>query len=170
MSAPTRRRALLGTALVLSLAATGWLGAEEHGSADVAEAVAARPRDTAPADAGARASQAAELRLDPTQRPAGAEPARDLFAATSWRAQEAPAKALPPPPPSAPPLPFAYLGKMNYDGAVTVFLSHQDRNLAVREGEVIDGSWRVDSIKGALLTLTYLPLDTRETMHIGDPN
>lgn len=75
----------------------------------------------------------------------------------------------PPPPPSAPPLPFVYLGKM-VDGAnTTVFLSSQQRNLAVKAGDTIDNIYRVEGIAGDSMTLTYLPLNAQQQLYLGGP-
>ncbi len=79
----------------------------------------------------------------------------------------APVVAPPPPPPSAPPLPFVYLGKM-VDGAnTTVFLSSQQRNLAVKAGDTIDNVYRVEGIAGDSMTLTYLPLNAQQQLYLG---
>lgn len=168
----TRRWLVLGTGLFLSLAATGWLAAQEGTAPAVVQALPARgaapeaavampPDDGVPAGAGEFALRSADR-----------EPAiRDLFAATTWQLpQQAAAAPLPPPVPMAPSMPFVYLGKMIHAGEVTVFLAFQDRNFAVKEGEVVDGSYRIDSIKGPVMTMTYLPLETQQTLHIGDQN
>lgn len=169
MHASTARRwALLAGALALSLAATGWLGAEENGDDEVAPPAAAKPGATA-GDRGAGPD--ADLRIGTLSRRASNAPVKDLFGARSWQAPPAPAsRQETPPPPSAPALPFVYLGKMIYDGSTTVFLGSQDRTYTVKVGDVIDGNYRIDGIKGPLLTLNYLPLDTQQTMHIGDQN
>jgi hypothetical protein len=164
-----RRWLLLAGALALSLAATGWLGAEENSSAE-AEATATHvAHPPGPADDRSRGADA-EIRVAAMGRRAAAVPAKELFDARTWQSQPAPSARQDPPPPSAPTLPFVYLGKMIYDGTTTVFLGSQDRTYTVKEGDVMDGSYRVDSIKGPLLTLTYLPLETQQTLHIGDQN
>lgn len=73
-----------------------------------------------------------------------------------------------PPPPAAPPLPFTYLGKLVEEGVLTVFLTRQDRNYVIKAGDVIDGTYRVDTINPSTLTLTYLPLDIKQSMSLGD--
>jgi hypothetical protein len=72
-----------------------------------------------------------------------------------------------PPPPQAPPLPFAYLGKLAEGDSTTVFLSFGDRNLVVRTGDVIDNNYRVDEVTDAAVVLTYLPLTVKQTLPIG---
>lgn len=178
MKTPAARRSLLlFTALALSLAATGWLAAQEQDVGAAAEAAAARPasREAVPAAAEVQSSgdsDIAALRLEDLRRQGGdATVNKELFAAHTWQAPPAPTAAVQPPQPvAAPDLPFTYLGKMLYAGTTTVFLSWQDRRFTVKAGDLIDGSYRVDSINGSLMTLTYLPLDIQQTMHIGDTN
>jgi len=43
-----------------------------------------------------------------------------------------------------------------------------DRVLTVSAGDVIEGTYRVDGIVGARLGLTYLPLNIRQTLDIGN--
>ena len=72
----------------------------------------------------------------------------------------------------APPLPFVYVGKMKEQGSngYMVFLERQNRVYAVRQGDAIDSNYRVDSIKAPLMTLTYLPMKTKQTLQIGEAN
>jgi hypothetical protein len=79
-----------------------------------------------------------------------------------------PQPAPPPPPPTAPPLPFTFIGKSVGDGAWEVYLARGDRTYIVREkGDVIDGTYRVESIMPPVLTLTYLPLNQIQQLNIG---
>ncbi|MFN0318456.1 MAG: hypothetical protein ACKVQA_25805 [Burkholderiales bacterium] len=105
----------------------------------------------------------------------------NAFGSKNWRPAPAPRKAvkappviaapvvLPPspPPPSAPPLPFVYLGKMVDGASTTVFLSSQQRNLAVQAGDTIDNLYRVDRIADNNMTLIYLPLNAQQQLHLG---
>jgi hypothetical protein len=79
-----------------------------------------------------------------------------------------PQPAPPPPPPTAPPLPFTFIGKSVGDGVWEVYLARGARTYVVREkGDVIDGTYRVDSIVPPVLTLTYLPLNQVQQLNIG---
>lgn len=109
---------------------------------------------------------ASELQLDTLKRTISQENATDIFPSKSWYVPPPPKPALPPPP-APPPIPFVYLGKMFEDGKPLVFLSKQERNLIVREGDVIEGSYRVESILPPVMTLTYLPLNMKQTFPIG---
>lgn len=87
----------------------------------------------------------------------------DPFRVTSW------VVAPPPPPtpePTAPPLPFKYLGKLIDGGSHIVFLSDKNNYLVAREGDRID-AWRVEEITPKRMTFLYEPLKKRQELVIG---
>lgn len=168
-----RRWKLLGSALALSLLAAGWLNAGDKDAAEVIEAVkpARMPASTAKTKTeGLQQESSVDIRLEKLRRQESGQSVKDVFTSKTWYVPPPPSKPEPPPPPSAPPLPFVYLGKMVQEENPIVFMSKQDRNYAVKEGDVIDATYRVDSIKGSLMELTYIPLDMKQTMHIGEQN
>ncbi|MCC2956584.1 hypothetical protein LK542_13270, partial [Massilia sp. IC2-477] len=71
------------------------------------------------------------------------------------------------PAPTAPPLPFTFIGKSLQDGAWEIYLARGDRTYLVRENTVIDGTYRVDAVRPPVLTLTYLPLNQVQQLNIG---
>lgn len=79
----------------------------------------------------------------------------------------APQVALSPPKPTAPPLPFVYIGKVIEDGKLTVFVSKQQHNYLLKGGEVIEGTYRVDKVELGRLVFTYVPLETEQVMTFG---
>jgi hypothetical protein len=79
-----------------------------------------------------------------------------------------PLPPLPPPKPTAPPLPFVMLGEKWEDGQWQVFLGRNDETFVVRAGDTLDGRYRVDSIAPPTMTFTYLPLKERQTLTIGN--
>ena len=93
-----------------------------------------------------------------------------LFARHDWTPPPPPPSNAPPPEPpapSAPPLPFTFIGKSLQDGVWEVYLARGDRTYLVHDGETIDGTYRVDAIRPPVLTLTYLPLEQRQQLNIG---
>ncbi len=73
--------------------------------------------------------------------------------------------------PTAPPLPFIYMGKLVENGDMSIFLTRDDRPYVVHIGDVIDGAYRIDAIHPTLLELTYLPLSQKQTLNmLGNPN
>ena len=77
---------------------------------------------------------------------------------------------VPEPAPTAPPLPFVYLGKKMEDGHWEAYLSQGERLLIVRAHSLIDDSYRVEAIAPPTLQFTYLPLQQMQTLAIGEAN
>ncbi|HEY8102473.1 MAG TPA: hypothetical protein VIF82_17165 [Burkholderiaceae bacterium] len=91
-----------------------------------------------------------------------------LFKSQSWTPPPAPPMPPPPPPPPvAPPLPFKYIGKKVEDGKWEVYVAIGAQAYIVHEKTVLQGTYRVDSIKPPVLSLTYLPLQQLQTLTIG---
>jgi hypothetical protein len=91
-----------------------------------------------------------------------------LFRSQSWvPPPPPPAPPPPPPPPMAPPMPFSYVGKKT-DGAVwEIYLARGDQTYIVHADDVIEGTYRVETIAPPTMTLVYLPLKQQQTLHIG---
>jgi hypothetical protein len=94
--------------------------------------------------------------------------AGSLFESAAWVAPPPrPPPAPPPPSPRAPQLPFAFIGK-RFDGARwEVFVGRGADTLIVRENDLVDGTYRIETIHPPLLSLVYLPLNERQTLAIG---
>lgn len=174
-----QRWSVLILLLGLTLSATAWVSQHDEPDTAVAEADAAQPEIDAaqPANiaqpekkAEQTAHESAGLNLEKLQRAPAEDAATDLFAAKSWYVPPPPPKPMSPPPPSAPLLPFAYMGKLIEDGQTTVFLTKQDRNYVVKTGDTIDGTYKVEEVSARILTLTYLPLNIKQTLMIGGDN
>lgn len=102
------------------------------------------------------------------------EKGRDLFA-VKRKALPKPAVLRPqvmvaPPKPTAPPLPFKYMGKVVEDGDVTVFLAKQQRHYLLNGGETIGHDYRVDRVEADKVVFTYLPLKEEQVMVFGETN
>ena len=74
--------------------------------------------------------------------------------------QQTPAPAVP----SAPPLPFRYVGRAVEDGRTAVFLERGNVNYSVAQGEQAGRDYRVERITEASVTFTYLPLGEHQTL------
>jgi hypothetical protein len=170
MAMPSRARSLvLGIALALTLVAARLVGREEEAPPAAPEVRAAR----APGAGGERSIERIEIDLDRLAARKGGAPGADPFRALSWQsvAQEEARKNAPPPPPppppQAPPLPFTYMGKLIEEGRIVVFLTQGERNHIVRQGDTIDGTYRVDAVTERHLSLTYLPLKQKQELAFG---
>jgi hypothetical protein len=95
---------------------------------------------------------------------------QDLFASPAPPVVAAAPIAQPPPRPAAPPLPFRYLGRLADGAKVLVFLERNHESLSVPAGETIDGLYRVESIADSSIEFVYLPLGTRQMLHVPAPN
>lgn len=93
---------------------------------------------------------------------------RDLFSARSWNPPPPPTPVAPPAAPVAPPLPYTFIGKKHEGDAWEVYLTKGEQTFVVRQGEMLESTYRVDKIQPPTLTLTYLPLDQAQTLPIGD--
>jgi len=169
MRLPTRREGILlalaagVVALSLSLA---------HGGRD--DDAVVEPVATGKADKPRRkpevVASAADLDLARLRRRAGGPEPVNAFGSRSWYVPPPPPPPPPkvePPPPSAPPLPFSYLGRFVEGGVPTYFLARGDRVLTVKEGDILEGIYRVDGVEGSNMNLTFLPLNIRQSLDVG---
>ncbi len=104
-------------------------------------------------------------------------PGADLFAAQTWAVaapaptaeelaalqQQQPAA----PAPTAPPMPFQFIGRLDDNRDLQVFLQNGEKLYVVRKGDVIDDTWRIESINDKALSLVYLPLHLTQTLSVG---
>lgn len=105
----------------------------------------------------------------PQQRAAVKTNATDPFALPVVVARTAPVRAapLPPPvvepPPSAPPLPFKFLGRVS-GSTEAVFLSQGQRVWRVKAGDTLLDQYRVDALEEGAIRFTYLPLNQSQSL------
>lgn len=166
------RHVALGAALLVA-AGFAIFGDKSPNGAALVEAAprraAAAPERAVAAVSSAPADEVTILRLQPRLDPldGGAE-AGGAFASHNWTPPPPPPPpAAPPPAPSAPPLPFTFLGKAQEKGAWEVFLARGNDILIVRNQMVVDGVYRIDAIAPPSLKITYLPLNQVQQLNIG---
>ncbi|WP_212624961.1 hypothetical protein [Pseudomonas sp. PP3] len=102
-------------------------------------------------------------------------PAGDLFAARSWKAAPKLASVTEQPvtvapvvqAPTAPPMPFQFIGRMDDRTDLQVFLQNGEKIYVVRKGDVIDETWKIEGISDLELSLVYLPLHLSQTLSVG---
>lgn len=92
----------------------------------------------------------------------------DLFQSKSWYTPPPPPKpslvALPPPAPTAPQLSFTFAGRMIDGEQVILFLSKNGRQYTVKVGDVLDETYRLESVTNINAVLTYLPMNIQQTL------
>ena len=175
-----QRWLVLGGLLTATLAAAAWI--RDSAMPPGTEVVAASDSSAAPAadrppHAGTQ-GEAPVINLEKLQSRDLGRATRDPFAKGTPRAAKSKSKpgaaarsaqVVVAPPPSAPPLPFTYMGKLMSGGDLAVFLVQGERNLVVHEGDTIDSLYRVERIAEGDITLLFLPLNQRQTIVIGEP-
>jgi hypothetical protein len=170
MRAATRRQAILFAVLAAIVA---YLAFDSGGgglwtpsaSPDAARREAGKDADSGPHGVGAE--KGAEKRAGrfalPDRVPLG-DPRAELFGSHTW--QPPAPKVAAPATPVAPPMPYRFAGKLLQDGKLQVFLAKGDEVVSAREGETLDGMYRVESIDDARITLLYLPLKHKESIPV----
>ena len=76
-----------------------------------------------------------------------------------------------PPPvivPTAPPLPFTYLGRYGDTASRTIILSKGERVYTVAVGEVIENTYRLEKLSPGLVHLTHIPTNIEQTLRTGE--
>jgi hypothetical protein len=133
---------------------------------------AARGTVPRPAPASPRAMQAGAddpvIDLERLTRRREPGDAVDIFAARSWQPPPPPPpRAVEPPKPVAPPLPFVFMGRMIEDDKPVIFLRRGEEPVVARERDVIEKDYRVDGIGPSSMVLTYLPLGQQQVLSFG---
>ena len=173
------RKLAIGTALTATLLACYFAPDEEVDMIAPAQARALQPAAAAPLAAPAT-DTLLEIRPRTEEEDLG-----NAFARHSW--QDEPAQAAPKPADSsvtkpaqaraatavlagAPQLPIRLLGRFIDDGKAAYFLQIDERNVVAYVGDRIDDSYTFDSAGPDTLTFTYLPLQQRQVLAVGDMN
>lgn len=162
-----KRRWFLGIALALTLTAVASMENKDEADSAVVQPnhLKSNSHQKNEPTGNAQAGEGALAKLTRQRLP---ENERDMFASKSWFVAPPPPKAVLP---TAPPLPFTYMGKLAEEGQkVIIILSKQNRNYQVREGDVLDNTYRVDEVRPPVMTLIYLPLNIKQTIPIGALN
>jgi hypothetical protein len=126
-----------------------------------------------PAQAG-RKSAVINASFAPSDRIVKDTAAASLFSPHSWYVAPpppppAPVVYQPPPAPTAPPLPFAFMGSYRTQGGGAVYyLTAGDRVYDVKVGDTLDNTYSVDGVKSGQLLLTYMPLKIQQSIAVGD--
>lgn len=160
--------AFFGVAAALTWLPEYFTPSSEEGDASVA--AVATPTNSKARDALPAASAGTTQALVKDLSPAG-----DLFAARSWTAApqlatvtEQPVNLTPEVQvPTAPPMPFQFIGKLNDRADLQVFLQNGEKIYVVRKGDVIDETWRIEGISEVELSFVYLPLHLSQTLSVG---
>jgi hypothetical protein len=72
--------------------------------------------------------------------------------------------------PTAPPLPFTYVGKLIQDGKLAVFIGMQGRDMLIKKDETIAQTYHVDDISATEVKMTYIPLQIQQILKLESLN
>lgn len=167
-----RRHVLLSGALVAAVSATAWV---TYASSD-AEAAIATPVSGNASLPSVRVDRKDDVKAlqplnpDSLRRPAMTAGEENPFNSKSWYAPPpviASAPPAPPPVPSAPPMPFTYIGKMVEDDRLLVYLAKGEQMFTVAKGETFDEVYRFDGLENGNLVIQYLPLAAKQLIAVG---
>ncbi len=112
----------------------------------------------------------AKLLFALARRTADTSDGGNMFAAHTWHVARPPPPpaAGPPAEPTAPPLPYAFVGSYAQGSNETVyFLTRGDRVYDVKQGDRLDGIYSIDGVENGQLIFTYMPLNIRQTLPFG---
>jgi len=180
MSSALRTKILIALALVIGgyvLFGPGDSDTVEPPKKDESMTSAPAARPSASHTQGAtRAQSAMQMLYQLAHRVSDEASAGSLFASHSWYIPPPPPPPVveekvapaPPPAPTAPPMPYQYMGTYTPDGARPVFfLTHADRVYDVHIGDTLDDTYKVESFKDGQLVITYIPLNIQQTLTAG---
>ncbi|MBV4504498.1 hypothetical protein HU751_006520 [Pseudomonas sp. BW13M1] len=152
----------LGLSAALAWAPGHWFGLKEEVADPIAGQARSHAASTVPVGAGLPRDEAAS-------------PSRDLFPSQQWTPPQALATVTEQPvintpvaaAPTAPTLPFRFIGRMGERDDLQIFLQSGDKLYVVRQGDVIDDTYRLDHVSATELSLVYLPLHQPQTLSVG---
>lgn len=108
----------------------------------------------------------------------------DPFAPRGWDAAPTPVTAaappvvatavvvqdMPPPLPTAPALPFIFMGRMNDGTSNLVYLSRGEESWTVKGGETLDANYKIVSMTPQQIVFEHLPTGTQQTLALPEPD
>ncbi|MBB5607492.1 MULTISPECIES: hypothetical protein [unclassified Janthinobacterium] len=176
------KKIVLGTAAVATLLAAIF-APEDEGSIVGAATATTRRMERAPAPVVIAAAAPAinpALAIHPRRNLDDDEEAASLFTRQSWQTPQnimpgqqtvqADASPVAADPNAPPPLPFQFLGRFVDEGKAAYFLQAGERNVVARPGDLLDERYRFDGVVQGTLQFTYLPLNQKQTLAVGDLN
>jgi hypothetical protein len=154
-----RRPPRIAVLIAVLAAAAAWVAIDFRRAPDSAGKVSAQ--------AAAQDSTAPEAK-DPSipARSTLGRIASDPFSAHSWLppAKQSAAAAAAPPPPVAPPLPFRFAGQFYRESGAEVYLAKGEDIFPVKEGETLDGQYKVEAVTPSEVRFLHVPSGTTQTM------
>jgi hypothetical protein len=158
-----RRPPRIAVLIALLAGSAAWVAIDLRSPAGPTEAKA--PASAASQDAGHSATPSSQANQPgiPSRLGLG-KFGTDPFSAQSWLPRRKPAAVSAPPVPVAPPLPFRFAGQFYRESGIEVFVARGEEIFPVKEGDTLDGQYKVDAVSASEVSFLHLPSGTRQTM------
>ena len=159
-----RRPPRIAVLIALLAAAAAWVAIDLRGPAVPASAKA--PASGASQDPERAAAPASEVKQPGIPaRSALGRIAGDPFSAQSWLPRRKPAVVSSAPPELVtPPLPYRFAGQFHRESSTEVYIARGEEIFPVKEGDTLDGQYKVDSVSATEVSFIYLPSGARQTL------
>src|SRR5437773_5069891 len=158
-----RRPPRIAVLIALLAGAAAWVAIDLRGPAAPTSAKA--PASGASQDAERSAAPASEAKQPGIPaRSALGRIAADPFSAQSWLPRRKPAVVSAPPDPGTPPLPYRFAGQFHRESGIEVYVARGEEIFPAKEGDTLDGQYKVDSVSATEVSFIYLPTGARQTV------
>ena len=158
-----RRPPRIAVLIVLLVGAAVWVAIDLRGPAAPTSAKApASGASRDPEQAAARASEAKQPGI-PTRSTLGKFGA-DPFSTHSWLPRRKPAVVSEPPAAVVPPLPYRFAGQFLRESGIEVYVARGEEIFPAKEGDTLDGQYKVDSVSATEVGFVHIPSGTRQTL------
>src|SRR5437879_1442372 len=158
-----RRPPRIAVLIVLLVGAALWVAIDLRGPAAPTSAKApASGASRDPGQAAARASEAKQPGI-PTRSTLGKFGA-DPFSTHSWLPRRKPAVVSEPPAAVVPPLPYRFAGQFLRESGIEVYVARGEEIFPVKEGDTLDGQYKVDLVSATEVSFVHIPSGTRQTL------
>jgi len=149
--------------IALLAGAAAWVAIDLRGPAAPNSAKA--PASGAPQDPEHVAAPASETKQPGIPaRSALGRIAADPFSAQAWLPRRKPAVVSEPPVAVVPPLPYRFAGQFHRDSGIEVYVARGEEIFPVKEGDTLDGQYKVDSVSATEVSFVHIPSGTRQTL------
>jgi Cohesin domain len=158
-----RRPPRIAVLIALLAVSAAWIAIDLRGPAG--PIAAKTPASAASQDtdhSAAPASQAKQPGIP--ERSALGRIASDPFSAHSWMPRRKPAAVSEAPVPVAPPLPFRFAGQFHRESGIEVYVARGEEIFPVKEGDILDGQYKVDSVSATEVNFVHVPSGERQTI------
>lgn len=158
-----RRPPRIAILIALLVGAAVWVAIDFRGP--VAPPPVKAPASGAPREPEQAAAPASDARQPGIPaRSALGRIAADPFSAQSWLPRRKPAVVSEPPAAVVPPLPYRFAGQFQRDSGIEVYVARGEEIFPVKEGDTLDGQYKVDSVSATEVSFVHIPSGTRQAL------